>query len=76
MSTRNCSESGFTDTSVVMKIVGLAVIVAVVTCCNRWVKKNVMQQNGYVAVDADAPDPEEYEDESDRGFVVRGGELR
>ena len=76
MTTRHCSESGFTDTSAVMKLLGLAVIVAVVTCCNRWVKKSVMQRNGYVVVDPDAPEPEESEDESDRGFIVRGGELR
>jgi hypothetical protein len=35
-----------------------------------------MQRNGYVVVDPDAPEPDEYEDERDRGFVVRDGELR
>jgi hypothetical protein len=74
MKTQNRRESGSADTSVVLKLLGLAVVVAVVTCCNRWVKKSVMQQNGYIAVDPDAPEAEE--DDEGRGFVVRGGELR
>lgn len=73
MGRRGNRQAGFTDTSVVLKLFGLAVIIAVVTCCNRWVKSSVMRQNGYVEADPNEPPPDA---EQERGFVVQRGGLR
>jgi hypothetical protein len=74
MTSRRNSQGGFTDTSVLLKLLGLTVVIAVVTCCNRWIKTTNMKRNGYVEYDPSNPafdDPDK-----GRGFTVRGGGVR
>jgi hypothetical protein len=68
------AERGFTDTGVVLKLLVFAVIVAIVTCCNRWVKNRVMTQNGYQLADPNAPKADR--EGSQRGVIIRDGRIR